>query len=259
VRQFELEVVNLKNLKENRRKSPELLAIDEIKSFYYLSNSEFELIKKKVIEMIKNGNFNIYEYISISRFFVQLNKDKPYLLTEYNINKILIDNIDKIKAKSSGNYYFEKDIESIIGNKKHFPNKLYAKFQQKLKTEFTEKSSKKTNELLEDIENKVIDQNYLHEIISKVGEMEIAKKLISNIKNRGFLDSFLRNLKRKYDSSNAGDFYTKEASKLNKIILSINKIIKDKEFESIDKVWVEEIIKILKIVIKHINSTKSNN
>lgn len=254
---FKEESSVLTSKKERIKKSPASIKISRIQSYFYLENTEFNTLKKDIISIIENGDLDFYEFLRISRFLFQLKTDYPFLLDDYDVNDILTNNVDEIISKPISEKFFVLDFERVIGDIGSLPVDLYEKLYRKIEHFTNVIISKKNKNLLIELEKKPLTQTDLRELILTIDESDIAEKLILNIKNRKFLDLFLRVLEKSYNSSNAGDLFIKDAEKLKQVMLIIEKKNDTEEFLSIDKVWIIEIINKLKIIIKHINSTRT--
>ncbi|QOW10605.1 hypothetical protein Q73A0000_09585 [Kaistella flava (ex Peng et al. 2021)] len=190
-------------------------------NFRDLENSDFIVKLGQGYEFAKQGKYNIYDYLQISRFLKFYSTNNLFYETEDNIQKSLFDGIQISKKREE---YNSKLFNSIF----HFQNKdddpYIVDLIKQVHNSFEEKNTKeKTNELIKAINannDELLEEVFKNfqvrnELFLYTDENDLFEALIS-CKNT-ILTLFTLELRERYNFSNVKEYLTKDFDFLNKL------------------------------------------
>lgn len=223
--------------------------------FRQLPNNEFKELCKEVFEYSKNGKFEIYDYLQISRWLNFFSKNKLIDLTIEEIQEAIKLGIEISKKREETN-------KSVYDSIFHFKEKDEDTFVYDLIKEVHEeieakKETIKVNKLI-----LALKENNIDTVNETFKEYQIRKELFEHLKSDELFDilkiienttltAFILQLESRYSFSNAKDYLSNDFDFLDNLNTYINEYLKNKiEHNVQDFLLIELSEKITKICEK---------
>lgn len=223
--------------------------------FRQLPNNEFKELCKEVFEYSKNGKFEIYDYLQISRWLNFFSKNKLIDLTIEEIQEAIKLGIEISKEREETNktvydsifHFKEKDEDSFV----------YDLIKEVHETIEAKKENIKVNKLI-----LALKENNINTIDETFKEYQIRKELFEHLKSDELFDTlkiienttltaFILELESRYNFSSAKDYLSNDFDFLDELNTYINEYLKDKTERNVQDFLLTELSeKITKICEK---------
>lgn len=237
------------------KKSPEQLdLITKLAYFKTLDNLEFERLFKKVLQEIKEGGLNIYEFARASEIILNLSHLKVIEQDETQILELLIENLSKTLDNTQIAYDGLNDlyVNDLFGNVKQRSERLYQEL-------LLNHNNLRKTKLQEDVQHKfqnwkenIKDKELFRKVIENLDPVEVGKYIIDNWADREFLQYLIIQFGDSYRTINAGEYYYSHKMPISRI----KRHIEDQELKLVDKFWRQILLNQLDDIMLHLEKTR---
>jgi hypothetical protein len=255
--------------KEIKKRYPEVIS-KEVQDFrtllHYkfreLSDENFKMLTKDVLQYAKEGKYSIYDYVQIANFYSFFSNNELISESKEDINKVLKDGLNIAKSRKQIN---DRVLENLLRFGDENPDvtaikSLVKEIHNEIKKEEYVANS---NELIDCLTNK--DEFALAEIFEK---HKFSKELFKYTDDTILLDSILKIsnkqlfnftelLRHRYEVSNIGEFLFDDTACLNKLKTGLSDYLDNNEnIEQPKKFLFATLETTLMLTIQHLNDTR---
>jgi len=230
--------------------------------FRQLSDEDFKRLTVSVLKYAKEGKYWLYDYVQIANFFYFFSSNKLIQETKEDIDKILQEGLDIVKAKKQIN-------DSVLENLLHFgdDNPDVTKVKQLVKKIHSEIKKEEyvaeSDELIDCLANK--DEFALATIFEK---HKFSKELFQYVDDKLLFDTILKTsnkqlfnftelLGHRYNISNIGEFLFEDTNCMKSLMDNLATYLDNMEnIQQPRKFLFATLHDKLMLVIEHLNDTR---